>query len=351
MNFHFKKPNRKVTRVFLHCSASDNPAHDNVATIDAWHKQNGWAGIGYHFFIRWGGALEDGRNLELTPAAQAGNNAGTIAICLHGLKVANFTQNQFETLRALCHQINDAYGGKVTFHGHCEVAAKTCPVFDYRKILGLTSTGLLPLQRSEKFPSINKYTVDGLDQLEKPEFRAELRPAPTLKLDASGAPVKWLQQELTKLGYFTGALDGQFGKRTRAAVLAFQADNDLVADGIFGPASREALRSAKPREVLLSRQTANANDLVSQGSRIVQSSLSSGATGLLFAGGGALTIVQETTGVVTQLTDSMGVFGVALERFGPWIGLAVLVGGGFIFWQSMRSVRARIDDHRKGRTA
>jgi len=137
----FKKPGRRVNRVFVHCSASDNPKHDNAATMRRWHKERGWSDIGYHFFIRKDGTLESGRPVGRVPAAQGGNNAGTIAICCHGLEKDKFTEAQFDTLRTLCGEINAAYAGKVTFHGHCEVSAKTCPVFDYRKVLGLDSKG------------------------------------------------------------------------------------------------------------------------------------------------------------------------------------------------------------------
>lgn len=98
--------------------------------------------MGYHYFIKVDGTLQSGRPLENVPAAQRGYNTASIAICLHGLK--SFTEAQFRTLKDLCQAINAAYGGEVTFHGHREVEpAKTCPVFDYRKVLGLDGKGKL----------------------------------------------------------------------------------------------------------------------------------------------------------------------------------------------------------------
>ena len=97
----FRKPARHVDRVFLHCSASDNPDHDDIETIRDWHVGgSGWSDVGYHYFIRTDGTLQEGRPLERTPAAQAGDNAGTIAICLHGLAAESFTAEQFRTLTA-----------------------------------------------------------------------------------------------------------------------------------------------------------------------------------------------------------------------------------------------------------
>ena len=138
----FTRPARHVDRVFLHCSASDNPDHDDIATIRSWHvDERGWSDVGYHYFIRSDGALQEGRPLERTPAAQAGHNAGTIAVCLHGLAAENFADDQFRTLTALAREIDEAYAGRVTFHGHCEVSSKPCPVFPYREVLGLDVTG------------------------------------------------------------------------------------------------------------------------------------------------------------------------------------------------------------------
>ena len=146
----FKKPKRRVTRVFLHCSASDHPNHDDVSVMDAWHRARGWSGVGYHFFIKKDGTIQKGRDIERTPAAQAGHNSATIAICLHGLDVKKFTEAQFDAGRRLCFAIDEAYGGKVTFHGHREVAAKACPVFDYRDVLQLDGKGRLGWKPADK---------------------------------------------------------------------------------------------------------------------------------------------------------------------------------------------------------
>ena len=149
------RPNRKVSRVFIHCSASDHRHHDNIETIRAWHTNpkpkkgekpgpehgRSWSDVGYHYFIRKSGLIEEGRPLSKSPAAQKGHNTGTIAICCHGLEEDRFTEAQFNSLRQLCAQINEAYGGAVTFHGHREVSNKTCPVFNYRLVLGLDGQG------------------------------------------------------------------------------------------------------------------------------------------------------------------------------------------------------------------
>jgi len=143
-----KKPKRDVDRFFIHCSASDNEGKmyqgKNLAkTIDRWHKNRGWSGIGYHFVIDKQGFIISGRSLEKTPAAQFGHNIATIAVCLHGLKEEKFTEEQIDSLVALCQHYDNLYNGQITFHGHKEVAKKACPVIDYKKILKLDSYGNL----------------------------------------------------------------------------------------------------------------------------------------------------------------------------------------------------------------
>lgn len=66
---------------------------------------------------------------------------------------------------------------------------------------------------------------------------------PVMRSGAMGDGVVKLQQRLKELGYYTGAVDGQFGPGTRTAVTAFQQRNGLTPDGIVGPATTEILYS------------------------------------------------------------------------------------------------------------
>lgn len=212
----FTKPARAVDRVFIHCSASDNPAHDNVATMRRWHVQgNGWSDVGYHYFIRKDGTLEEGRPLRRTPAAQRCHNTGTIAICLHGLHEDKFTEAQFDTLRRLCIEINNAYNGKVTFHGHREVAAKACPVFDYKKVLKLDEFGILGLQGAQTQPTFSEAPGN----------------MPTLRIGSRGSAVKRAQKILMIKD------DGIFGPKTAAAVRDFRQSVGMSRNAVIDTAT------------------------------------------------------------------------------------------------------------------
>ena len=62
-----------------------------------------------------------------------------------------------------------------------------------------------------------------------------------LKKGSKGAAVKTLQTELKNQGYYTGKIDGIYGKGTVNAVKAFQRKNGLKEDGIAGPLTQAKL--------------------------------------------------------------------------------------------------------------
>lgn len=57
----------------------------------------------------------------------------------------------------------------------------------------------------------------------------------------SGALVRQVQQKLSQWGYFSGTIDGVFGKQTYDAVVSFQRKNGLTADGVVGSATAAAM--------------------------------------------------------------------------------------------------------------
>ncbi len=60
----------------------------------------------------------------------------------------------------------------------------------------------------------------------------------------SGVEVKNLQERLRVAGYYNANSTGVFGVTTEAAVLSFQKANNLIADGIVGPATLKKLPAA-----------------------------------------------------------------------------------------------------------
>ncbi len=75
----------------------------------------------------------------------------------------------------------------------------------------------------------------------------EVTPAPTgsLKVGSTGADVRSVQQKLKSLGFYTGSVDGDFGEGTEAAVMRFQKQYGLTADGKVGQQTLNTLRNAR----------------------------------------------------------------------------------------------------------
>ncbi|WP_213818997.1 NlpC/P60 family protein, partial [Garciella nitratireducens] len=72
--------------------------------------------------------------------------------------------------------------------------------------------------------------------------------------------VRNLQNTLNSLGYNAGSADGIFGKNTKNAVMSFQKNNNLSADGIVGPATLSKLNSTSS----ISKETSNRGSVASR---------------------------------------------------------------------------------------
>lgn len=87
---------------------------------------------------------------------------------------------------------------------------------------------------------VGPQTRTALGRLGRPVFGRRV-----LARGAIGLDVSVLQFLLAKHGYRAPRLNGNFGARTRAAVVRFQRCAGLPADGIVGPATRRALLGEK----------------------------------------------------------------------------------------------------------
>ena len=70
---------------------------------------------------------------------------------------------------------------------------------------------------------------------------AQAKTYKTLKRGSSGIAVRKLQTALKKQEYYSGKIDGIYGKSTVTSVKAFQKANGLKSDGIAGPKTQEIL--------------------------------------------------------------------------------------------------------------
>jgi len=129
---------RDLKRIILHCTATPEGAHFDIATIRRWHVQgNGWKDIGYHYVIYLDGSVHEGRPIEQIGAHTSGHNADSIGIAYVGgvnaAGKAKDTLNEAQEVAMvnLIKALRDKYG-YMSLHGHNEFAAKACPSFNVK---------------------------------------------------------------------------------------------------------------------------------------------------------------------------------------------------------------------------
>lgn len=141
-----------VNYIVVHCSATPADMDIGAKTLDQWHKDKGWSGIGYHRVIRRDGSIEKGRSLDedsiLEPneigAHAYGHNSESIGICMVGgcrrvgaklVAENNFTPEQFITLREQLIRFHKQFpGAKIVGHRDLN-PGKECPSFSVRDFL------------------------------------------------------------------------------------------------------------------------------------------------------------------------------------------------------------------------
>ncbi len=123
-----------VKYIVVHCAATPPTMDIGIKTIDGWHKERGFRCVGYHFFIKRDGKLQEGRKLHETGAHVRGYNRQSIGICLAGGvdknldPENNFTANQKATLKWIVGHLKDHGYKKARVLGHRELdPKKACP--------------------------------------------------------------------------------------------------------------------------------------------------------------------------------------------------------------------------------
>lgn len=158
-----------------------------------------------------------------------------------------------------------------------------------------------------------------------------------------------VQRKLKGLGYFeVGNLDGKYGPRTRAAILAFRADNSLPLVPGIDAQLQEALKAAPKRQIAPERAIGKP-----AGSRIIKAANVQLVTGVV---GGATAVAanlapavenaERANGLVKRVFDLLhldAVLGSAL----PWV-----LGGicAIVIVYAMITKMARTEDYQTGRT-
>ena len=165
------KERKQTNFIVIHHSASKEDL--TVEEIHKYHRdQLGWAGIGYHFYIRKDGKIYRGRPEQKSGAhtepyfdkkqnKEIGVNSSSIGICLSGnFEIEKPTDNQLKSLSELLQYLKQKYGN-VQVVGHRDLNATACPGKNlYSKLGSVIANSITPKDEYVKvFMSNNKLSV------------------------------------------------------------------------------------------------------------------------------------------------------------------------------------------------
>lgn len=138
---------RTIASIVIHCTATPAGRNVTVGEIRQWHRDRGWADIGYHYVIGLDGTVYEGRPIEKMGAHCIGQNAHSVGICYVGGTDKNGTPRDTRTdaqkaaMLRLVKVLMETYDIKADHvWGHNRFAAKACPSFDveqWKKEVGL----------------------------------------------------------------------------------------------------------------------------------------------------------------------------------------------------------------------
>lgn len=129
---------RKIAEIIVHCTATREGTPVSVEQIRQWHRQRGFADIGYHYVIDLNGGIHRGRDIDKVGAHCLNHNVNSIGVCYVGGLDANGkakdtrTPAQKEALVNLLKALKVNHP-KATIHGHRDFAKKDCPCYDATK--------------------------------------------------------------------------------------------------------------------------------------------------------------------------------------------------------------------------
>lgn len=121
---------RKVSKVILHCSASDSPYYTFDVIKQDHIKNRKFDDIGYHYGVDYRGHLHILRPIGVVGAHAAGHNKESIGVCLLGNQ--RFETEQYLSLSKLLYNLMEIFDLALDdIIPHTRVNPdKSCPNFD-----------------------------------------------------------------------------------------------------------------------------------------------------------------------------------------------------------------------------
>ncbi len=128
---------KRTDYIVLHCTATPEGRHEDVASIDRMHRVRGFVCIGYHYLLLLDGTIQAGRPEDAIGAHVEGHNANSIGISYvggvtHDLKAKDTrTDAQKAATVGLVSDILTRHpAAKVLGHRDFPAVKKDCPCFN-----------------------------------------------------------------------------------------------------------------------------------------------------------------------------------------------------------------------------
>ena len=262
LQFRDMSTREATERIILHhadakkCSAED---------IHRWHLNNGWSGAGYHFLVRKDGKIYRLRPEDKVGAHAYGSNYNSLGICFEG----NYMEEdmpgiQKEAGKELVAYLKNKYG-ITTVQRHKDVCATSCPgdKFPFEEIANSEKKEEIISKPQEEV----KGKVAEVQKILNERYGLNIGVDNIYGNETKRALVKGLQTELNKQ-YGRGlSVDRIFGNNTYKACINVREGAegnitwliqamlvchsfDISVDGIFGNATKNAIKELQKRNEL-----------------------------------------------------------------------------------------------------
>lgn len=160
--FNIMNERKTTNRIILHNSGVT--VRQAIEVIHNYHKNtNGWAGIGYHFYVRTDGSIYRGRPEDKVGAHAGGNNSDSIGICFEGdYNQETMSEAQIRAGQELVAYLKEKYSiSKV--QRHSDVCNTSCPGanFPFDEIANASVVENKPLQNTKSILDLANEVIAG----------------------------------------------------------------------------------------------------------------------------------------------------------------------------------------------
>lgn len=186
---------RKIEGIVIHYSASPDVS---AATIDGWHRERGFQGIGYHKVIRKNGSVENGRPEVKIGAHARGYNIYTLGAVLTGSDGYSWypTKAQLQTLAKVMLDWQAKYPTIKWWRLHKEVGSTACP----------GRLNRAKVDRALVDQKANKTTVGGEEEMTNKMTDQEFKEKLDRMINSDVPGIKDLHNKITELFNRTKAM-------------------------------------------------------------------------------------------------------------------------------------------------